>query len=331
MRKAGRGHWRTLVLLVLALILGAGLLIQGVGLLLTWLRPGSSSMVAQGPELNSAECTQRQSQPVIGRKLVIGESEVFCGDLTLFGSSLDVRGQVRGTILAFGSNIDIAGNVRGDVNLYGGIATLGNHSHLQGSINLYGGSERLERGARLDGAVNDRSQHISFWLPGVGAGFAFPFWSMVIWGVLGVVFISLLPEHVMFVRTTAANKVRRSLLLGLLSLLLAPVVLIVLIALIIPVPLAILIAIGLIAAWTLGTIAIGWLVGELIMRAIAPRHNTRLLQVTVGLTALVLVESLPYIGWIVSLGAGLLGLGAVLLSRFGTRLYGGPPRHPLPL
>ncbi|HET8844158.1 MAG TPA: polymer-forming cytoskeletal protein [Ktedonobacteraceae bacterium] len=329
MRKAGRGRWQTFVLLLIAIVLGAGLLIQGVGLLMSWVKP-DSSFGMQRPDLTSSQCTETQSRPVFGQKLIISEHEVVCGDLTLFGSSLDVRGRVQGTILAFGSNIDIAGSVRGDVNLYGGIAILRSHSQVQGNINLYSGSERPEQGARLAGTVNDRSQHISFWLPGVGTGFAFPFWSMVIWGVLGVVFISLLPEHVMFVRTTAASKTRRSLLLGLLSLLLAPVVLIVLIALIIPVPLAILIAIGLIAAWTLGTIAIGWLVGDLIMRAVAPRHNTRLAQVTVGLTALVLVGSLPYVGWIVSLGAGLLGLGAVLLSRFGTRLYG-QPRHPLPL
>jgi hypothetical protein len=329
MQKTGRRHWRTLVLLVLALILGAGLLIQGVGLLLTWVRPDTQAAGGKG-DLAASPCTSTQHGSVFGQTLVVDEHEVECGDLTLFGSRLDVRGRVRGTILAFGSNINIVGNVRGDVNLYGGMATLQSGSHMQGNVNLFGGSEQLETGAHLDGTVNDRSYHVSIWLPGIGAGFAFPFWSILIWVVLGIVFISLLPEHVMFVRATVAQKTRRSLLLGLLSLLLAPVVLILLIALIIPIPLAILVAIGLIAAWMLGTIAIGWLVGAYIMRAIAPQHNTRLAQVTVGLTVLILVGSIPYIGWIVSLGAGLLGLGAVFLSRFGTRLYS-QPKHPLML
>jgi len=235
---------------------------------------------------------------------------------------------VRGNILAFGSNIHIAGTVSGNVNLYGGSATLQNSSHMHGNINLFGGDQRLEAGAHLDGEITNRSQHVSFWLPGINTGFAFPFWQIVVWVMLGLTLISLLPEHLMFVRTTVTNKTRRSLLLGLLSLLLAPTILIVLIALIIPIPLAIIIAIGLIAAWALGTIAIGWLVGEYIMRVIAPRHNTRLAQVSVGLTVLILVGSIPYIGWIVSVGAGVLGLGAVFLSRYGTRLYS-QPRHPL--
>ena len=52
--------------------------------------------------------------------------------------------------------------------------------------------------------------------------------------------------------------------------------------------------------------------------------------VVVGLAVLALAGSLPFIGWFVSIGAGLLGLGAVFLSRFGTRLFS-QPRQPLPL
>jgi hypothetical protein len=313
--------------MLLALILGAGLLIQGVGLLWGWLTPAIQTSGKTDYSQDST-CTATQRGPLVGQSLSVDGKEVMCGDLTLWGSTLDVAGQVHGTIRAFGSNINIAGTVDGDLNLYGGMATLQPGSQVRGNINLFGGRERLEAGSHLSGVVNNRSQRVSLWLPGLSDGFAFPFWPMVIWVILGLALTSLLPEHVMFVRTTVASRARRSLLLGLLSFLLAPAVLLVLIALILPIPLAVLIAIGLIAAWALGTIAIGWLVGEYIMRAIAPRHNTRLAQVIVGLTVLVLVGSLPYIGWLISLGAGLLGLGAVLLSRFGTRLYS-QPRHPL--
>ena len=327
MRNAGCSRWRTLMLIGLVLILGLGLLIQGVGLLWAWVAPGVQATSSRQRNLPAA-CSSTQRGPFFGQSLALNEQAVVCGDVIIFGGTLDVKGQVWGDILAFGSNINIAGNVHGNINLYGGTVTLLNGSQLHGNINVFGGSKRKEAGAQLDGVIYNRSEHVSFWLPGLGSGFAFPFWSLVTWVVLGLALTSLLPEHVMFVRATVTNKTRRSLFLGLLSVLLAPVVLIVLIALILPIPLAILIAIGLIIAWTLGTIAIGWLVGEYIMRAIAPRHNTRLAQVAVGLTVLVLVGALPYIGWIVSAGAGLLGLGAVFLSRFGTRLYS-QPRQPL--
>jgi len=327
MQKTRRKRWQTLALIGLALILGVGLLSQGVGTVLSWLTPENQA-AGNGSDARAGVCTAEQRGPVFGASLVVGEGDVVCGDFTLFGSTLDVKGQVRGNILAFGSNIYIAGTVSGNINLYGGSATLQKNSHMRGNINSFGGNQRIETGAGLEGVINNRSQHVSLWFPGISAGFAFPLWQIVIWVVLGLVLISLLPEHVMFVRTTVASKTRRSLLLGSLSMLLAPAILVVLIALIILIPLAIVVAIGLIAAWALGTIAIGWLVGEYIMRVVAPRHNTRLAQVGVGLTVLILVGSIPYIGWIVSAGAGVLGLGAVFLSRFGTRLYS-QPRHPL--
>lgn len=327
MRKTGYNRWRTLVLVGLVLVLGLGLLIQGVGLVLAGVAPGvQATDNVHRAQPNS--CTLSQRGPVFGGSLVLGKQEVECGDLIIFGGTLNVQGQMQGDILAFGSNINIAGNMHGDVNLYGGTVTLLTGSRMSGNINLFGGGEQAEAGAQLDGAVNHRSEHVSLWLPSLGGGFVFPIWSIVTWVVLGLALTSWLPEHLMFIRATVTSKTRRSLFLGLLSLLLTPAVLIVLIALILPIPLAIVLVIGLIVAWALGTIALGWLVGEYIMRAIAPRHNTRLAQVAVGLTVLVLVGSLPYIGWIVSTSASLLGLGAVFLSRFGTRLYS-QPKQPL--
>ena len=325
MRKTG--GCRTFVLVGLVLVLGIGLLVQGVDLLWAWVMPGVQITNNARPNPPAA-CTSSQRGPVFGESLTLNEQEVECGDVVIFGGTLDVNGQMWGDILAFGSHIYIAGNVHGDINLYGGAVTLLAGSHMHGNINVFGGNQQGAAGAQLDGTVHNRSQHISFWLPSLGGGFAFPFWPLVTWVILGLALTSLLPEHMMFVRVTVMSKTRRSLLLGVLSAFLAPIVLIILIALILPIPLAILVAIGLIVAWALGTIAIGWLVGEHIMRAIAPRHNTRLAQVGVGLAVLVLVGALPYIGWIISAGAGLLGLGAVFLSRFGTRLYS-QPRQPL--
>jgi len=182
---------------------------------------------------------------------------------------------------------------------------------------------------QIVGAFNDHSN--PGWLFGLQA-FHFPFWFLFFMIPLGVLCIRLLPEHVMFVRATMKYKMRRSLVVGLLTCVLAPAVLIVLIALIVSIPLALIVLLGLLAAWILGSVAIGWMIGEQIVQALTtrqPTRNTRYLQVIVGLIALALLSSLPFIGWLISIGTGLLGLGAVLLSRFGTRLYS-QPKQPLP-
>ncbi|HEY7415893.1 MAG TPA: polymer-forming cytoskeletal protein, partial [Ktedonobacteraceae bacterium] len=223
----------------------------------------------------------------------------------------------------------INGKVQGNVTLYGGSLTLQNGAHINGDIHVCGGQWIEGVDSQLHGSVFDCTKSVSLLVLGNGDP-AFRFWSMVSWVALALLLTTLLPEHVMLVRTTATSKARRSFSLGLLTVLLAPVVLAVLFALIIPIPLAIIVLIGLIAAWALGTVAVSWLVGDYLVRTIAPRHNTRVWQVVVGSALLALAGSLPYIGWFISLGAGLLGLGAVFLSRFGTRLYS-PPKQPLSL
>jgi hypothetical protein len=266
---------------------------------------------------------------MFGGSLLVNGQEVICSDITSFGGVVTIKGQVRGDVVAFGSSIVIDGTVTGNVVLYGSNAVLHNGSYVHGNILVYGGSYHKDKGAVFDGHPVYDSGHFG-WFVGSGNTFSFPLLSILTWVALGLIFTLLLPEHVMLVRTTATNNKGRSFVVGLLTVLIAPAVLVVLIALILPIPAAILVAAGLIAAWALGMVAIGWLIGEQLMRAVAPGRNTRTMQIVVGLAVLTMAGALPFIGWFITIVAGLSGLGAVLLSRFGTRLFG-RPRGPLNL
>jgi hypothetical protein len=274
-------------------------------------------------------CVQLQQKPTFGGVIVVNKGEVVCGNVTSFGSEVDINGEVDGDVVAFGGNVVINGAVDGNVALYGGNLTFLNGSHVNGDIHVCGGRWNRGSDTTLHGSILDCPGGLSTFL-GNDVGVNFRFWSTLAWVVLGVLLTTLLPEHVMLVRTTVKSKMRRSFVLGLLSILLAPAIIAVLFALIISIPLAILVLLGLIAAWALGTVAVGWGIGDYILRKIAPHQNTRGTQVVVGVAVLALAGTLPYVGWLICLGAGLLGLGAVFLSRFGTRLYS-QPKHPLPL
>lgn len=304
----------------------AALLIGGLGLFLSG---ETASAHALGAKASQGDCTEDNQKPSFGSAVVVSSGEVVCGSLTSFGGAMVVQGEVRGDIVAFGGSVVIGGKVNGNVSLYGGNLTLQNSAHVNGDIHVCGGHWTEGSSSQLHGSVFDCTRSLGWLLAGDG-GPVFRFWYVVTWVGLALVLTTLLPEHVMLVRTTVQNKKRRSLLLGLLSALLAPIVLSILVALIIPIPLAILVAVGLIAAWAFGIVAIGWLLGEFIVRTLIPHQSPRSLQVVVGTAVLALAGSLPYIGWVISIGAGLIGLGAVFLSRFGTRLYS-PPRKPLPL
>jgi len=297
-----------------------------------------SLLVQEAPSVQAAgsstgnqtrDCTERHHNPSFGSNVVIDKNTVICSPLIAFGGTLAIDGTVKGTVITFGTKITIQGNVDGNIYVFGGTVALRDGSLVVGKIYTYGASYAKSGNGSLVGSINDAEKDISGgWLFGSNTGFNFPFLPIFTWVALGLVFTTLFPEHVMFVRTTAVNKTRRSFFVGLLSVLLAPFVLVVLVALIVSIPLAFIIALGLIAAWALGTVAIGWHVGYYIMQKIAPNQSTRPLQVAIGLIVLVILGSLPYIGWLISIGAGLIGLGAVFLSRFGTRLYS-LPKSPL--
>ncbi|MFL5626344.1 MAG: hypothetical protein ACJ788_12200 [Ktedonobacteraceae bacterium] len=311
--------------LSLALLLIA-LFVSGSGQLLAGITPAVMA-AGRGVTAAKSDCTNTHHVPSFGGTIVVDTNEIACGNLTTFGGRVAVNGEVQGDIVAFNSDVVIAGKVDGNIDMYGGTVILQSGSHVYRDIHLYGGHWVGGPNTQINGSVIDHTKRVD-WLFTDNGAFRFSFWSLLIWLALGVLLTSLLPEHVMLVRTTVVSKTRRSLLIGLLSVLLAPVVLIVLTALVLSIPLAIIVGLGLIAAWALGTVAIGWLVGDYIMRRVAPHRNTRLMQIVVGLTVLVLAGSLPYIGWLISIGVGLLGLGAVFLSRFGTRLYS-QPKQPL--
>src|SRR3989440_499407 len=202
-----------------------------------------------------SDCTYEHRGPTFGRAVVVDANEIECGNLTTFGGTVAIDGVVKGNIAAFNSNVVITGTVEGNIELYGGNLILQSGSHVHGDINLYGGHWTQAKDTQINGDVIDRSELIGSLLLGNGA-FRYSVWSLLIWVPLGILFTTLFPEHVMFVRTTVVSKVRRSFIIGLLSILLAPPVLVVLIALVLSIPLAIIVGLGLIAAWALGTVAI---------------------------------------------------------------------------
>jgi hypothetical protein len=266
-----------------------------------------------------------QRKPDFGQVVNVNGGETICGDLTLFGGKAVINGEVDGDLIAFGGNVVVDGRITGDITAYGGNLTLLPHASIDGDIRICGGHWAENASVTLHGSVIDCATGIQAVIAN-STGAIFRFWSVLIWSIVGSLLTLFLPEHVMVVRTTIKNKARRSFVLGLLSLLLVPIILTVLIALIVSLPLAIFLVIVLGSAWVLGTVAIGRMVGEYILRLCALQHSNPLVQVVLGLVVLTLISSLPYIGWVVSIGLGTLGLGAVLLSRFGTRFYNQPKR-----
>ncbi len=319
-----------LVLVVACFLGGGAAVLEGKTLTASAAQvTGKTQVVDRFALQEPTSCSEEHRGPSFNSAVVVTSGEIVCSDLTSFGGSVTIRGVVIGDVVMFGGNVVINGVVNGNVTLYGGNLTVQNDAQVNGNIHVCGGMWTQGSNFQLHGNIAACTKSLGALLTSVSEP-KIRLWSLLSWVLLSILLMSLLPEHVMLIGTTVKSKMSRSFMLGLLSVLLAPAILAVLVALIIAIPLAILVTVGLILAWALGTVAVGWMVGDYIVRSMFPHHCTRLLQGMVGMTALSLAGSLPSVGPWITIGSGLVGLGAVFLSRFGTRLYS-PPRHPLPL
>jgi len=109
-------------------------------------------------------------------------------------------------------------------------------------------------------------------------------------------------------------------------------------------------SLALAVAWLMGWIALGQLVGDWLLRALGTRDATPATSAAVGTAAITFLwlglDTLNGLGWLCGLGClgafgwvifavlGPIGLGAVVLTRFGTQSYNGTtsyvPSAPIP-
>ncbi len=90
----------------------------------------------------------------LGRSISIGPNEQV-GDLTCFGCSIYVRGQVAGDVTAFGGNIEIehGAQVAGDVTAFSGEVRLDQAVKVAGDATVFGGRIRRDPQATISGDV----------------------------------------------------------------------------------------------------------------------------------------------------------------------------------
>jgi hypothetical protein len=113
--------------------------------------------------------------------------------------------------------------------------------------------------------------------------------------------------------------------MGCLTMLIVPLILLVLVITICGIPFALLGTFALWVAWGFGIIVIGYEIGKRLAQlfkadwAIPVSAGVGTFALTLGLNGIGAL--VPCIGWMAPATVGLVGLGAVLLTRFGGRIY----------
>lgn len=296
-----------------------------------------------------------QGQVVFGGTFTLESGDELNGDLVIFGGSVDLEegSTVRGDVLLFGGNADVLGTIRGNLALLGGSADLGSSAVVTGDLVTLGGSVDQAEGAVVEGEfiTSDGVYFpLDFDLPNVTrlpdfnrdfrvrpfeqSSFG-PFFSPVssiLWFVLRTLLVAALAVLVVLFWPDAAGRTGSTAVaqpiiaggLGCLTFIVVPILIVLMAITIIGLPLSFLTVVALVVAVVFGWIAIGVEIGRRMVEAfdwnLHPAASAGIGTLVVGFVVGG-IGLIPCIGWLAPLLVGSAGLGAVILTRFGSREY----------
>ena len=234
-------------------------------------------------------------------------------------------------VLAIGGQITVDGVVDNHIVAIGGSVVLTGKAVVGGSVFCIGGIIVKGRGAEVHGNLTeinaeDMSAAIANALSEEWEGWSWIFAIISISIFLGVLLLTILtvfliPKPIRLISSAIKEKPFKVSVWGIAGLVLI-------------VPLAVLLAISVVGivliplemtivlcAVLIGFIAMSQLVGRKLF-TVLKRHDQSMMRETIwGLIILWLIGWIPYVGWIVKMCAIVLGLGGVLLTRFGTNQH----------
>ena len=282
---------------------------------------------------------------VIGSDYVLASGETLDGDLVVLGGTavLEADSMVDGNVFVMGGNLDADGYIDGDLAIMGGNASLGPNAVVEGDVVTLGGNVdpglAMIRGQIMSEQVFDFPMDFNYargFRPstdfnafqgfgmGMGGRILWYFFQAFLLAALAALVVVFIPEHTKRVASVLTEQPWLSGGIGILTMIVAPILII---FLFITICLALLGFLGvfiLVVAGVFGWIAVGMEVGDRLAMSL-DREWQPVLAAAVGTLIVTLVLNgigfIPCIGWLAPFLIGAVGLGAVILTRFGTRDY----------
>ncbi len=281
-----------------------------------------------------------------GDRVVLGAGDDVDGNLVVVGGSVELRegSRVRGDLVAVGGEAVVDGRIEGSLVVVGGALDLRDNATVMEELITFSANVSQAEGARVFGERMEgfrwkvppltlRDWSWQSWTPAErwrapDLLFRDLFGSTVRWVLrtfalmaLGVVVMLLLPRQTELVGQTVGQLPLPSTGVGLLTfvalLFLVPLLVIICIG----IPVVVVLAVAFVAALLLGRVAVGAVVGERLLAAINVKPSQPLLRAVVGIGLIELLTAVPCLGWLLGWILALAGLGAVVLTRFGTMAY----------
>jgi len=271
------------------------------------------SLRAAGGEIHVAAVVGRNAT-IAGGSVELDSAAIIARNAYVAGGTIEVNGTVQESLIAYGGAIILDGVVGRDVQVAGAALRVGPHARIAGNLRyrVPAGNVHIDPAARITGTVTA--------LP-VSSGGAL--WRVVwILGflVVGAVVVALFPSFMAGAAEILPQRPGRSALVGLGWAILVPIAICIAAITIIGLPLAFLTAAVYIVVVCVASVPFAVWLGQLLLGARARKgRDGALVNFLVGGFLLLVVGIIPVVGGWVSLVAGVLGLGTILLQAQALR------------
>ena len=298
---------------------------------------------------------------VLGSHYVLESGETLDGDLVVLGGIAELKedSMVYGNVFVMGGNLEADGYIEGDLAVMGGNVELGPNAVVEGDVVTLGGNVNrglaIIEGDFMSEDVFDFPMNLGFTRDNgfpmqfggfqgfqgyqgfgrsMGTRILAYFFQAFLLAALAALVVVFIPEHTKRVASTLADQTWISGGIGILTMIVAPILIFFLFITICFAVLGFLGVFILVVAGVFGWIAMGMEVGDRLAKALE-REWQPVVAAAAGtfIVTLVLmgIGFIPCIGWLAPFLVGAAGLGAVILTRFGTREYipGGAEAEPV--
>ncbi|HEX8991225.1 MAG TPA: hypothetical protein VF784_06070 [Anaerolineales bacterium] len=291
-----------------------------------------------------AQGTPGNGRVVIGQDFTLKSGDTLNGDLVVIGGQVSVEksAAVNGDIVVIGGSLQLDGKTSGNAVVIGGVAALGEVSSVAGDLVTIGGTLQRAQGSQVGGNVVTNLPPPSIRVPVTPQAEIPPIAPSpslrVNWGPFGTmagILIQAIGLAALAMLLTlflhpqldrVAQAVTRQPMvsgsIGLLTAVITPIAVIILVVTILLIPVALAAVVLLVLAWLFGIVAIGMEVGDRFTKSV---HQSWEPVVSTGVGTFLLglgigvVNLVPCIGFLAALIVGLIGLGAAIITRFGTQ------------
>jgi cytoskeletal protein CcmA (bactofilin family) len=261
------------------------------------------------------------------------------GDMTFGCASLDISGNINGKLQGGAASITLSGNFGDDVDISGAVVRLS--GNYDGDVKINSDNIIINPGTKIKGDLLYSATEID--IPDdaeVGGEIKHfivekkpekeknPFLSYlfeVLWKIgayflIGLILWIIIPERLNTIITNITGKPLRSLLWGILSIIVIPILSVILLFTFIGIPSGIFMGIGYAILLYVSQVIAGIFIGYWILRLLTKNEKVHLLLATlVGVIAYSIIASIPIFGWLIFIASAIFSIGSVLSTIWNLR------------